>query len=92
MWASGGRRGYLDEERTDPRRVDPEARAAAFKSAHGYNAAGVLPSMAKLVLIASNFPDKHEVLARLQCMGAEYGLASCSHAVPAPPPPSSYTK
>jgi hypothetical protein len=72
MWASGGHRGYIDDEMHDPRKADPAARAAAFRRAHGYNSAGIMPSAAKLILIASSSPETEEVLARMRCMGTVY--------------------
>jgi hypothetical protein len=71
MWASGGLRGWIDE-RDDPRTIDPAVRAAAFRAAHGFNAAGALPSQGKLLLVASNVPWKEKVLARGRGLSAEY--------------------
>ena len=65
MWASGGKRGFLDTA-NNPKMLEGMDKVAAFRAAHGYNNAGVLIQTSCLVLVASNVPDKEAALAGMK--------------------------
>jgi len=78
MWASGGRRGYLPETTANPKVLEGYDRVAAYRAMHGYNAQGVLIETSRLVLVASNVPDKEAALEGAKGMLYEYDFESAT--------------
>lgn len=71
MWASGGRRGYLDTS-DNMKLLEGYDKVAAYRAAHGYNSAGILIQTSSLVIVASNVPNKDELLGGMKGVFCEY--------------------